>query len=205
MQEQSEVSKQPEACLVWRSLDSLTEQDIASLVYFAERRLERVGLNPQIAQDTVQDALQAVLIGRQATSTGRHPRMVDYADPAAFRSYLGGVINSLVTVERRKRIHSSTHISIGVPESDSEVAPANDLPSPERTESTVNWSDLQDVFFQRLRARAPASLHPFLADWEAGWCWRDQIPVAIPQRRFRRAIKVLAREVLSELDEKLAA
>ena len=56
---------------VWRCLDHLTRLDLAALRIFAEHRLARVGLDPNLGADIVQDALCAVLRGlKQLRSRG---------------------------------------------------------------------------------------------------------------------------------------
>jgi hypothetical protein len=187
-------------------MENLTNEDLVGLAAYAKRRLLRVGMDGCLAEDIAQDALQAILVGLGTPTDGRHPRSIDVASHSAFIDYIGGVINSLVSYERAKRIYQFLHEPIRT-ESDQEedLAPAMELRSSVSVASEVSWNDFQHTFFTRLRPRAALAIQPILIDWQEVWQWSSQIPVPIPQRRLRRDVKRLAKEVLNELGEALAA
>jgi hypothetical protein len=192
---------------VWRCLDHLTRLDLAALRIFAEHRLARVGLDPNLGADIVQDALCAVLRGLNSAKVGRHPRPSDLEDKAAFVNYLRGVINSLVAVERRKDVHKFNHCQLDGQEprlSDDGRYPRKEIEGPVCVENDVDWRDLQNVFFSELRKRACPRLEAIISDWETVWRWSNRIPVPIPKRRLRKDIRLLARDVLDEIGEQLA-
>lgn len=186
-------------------LNLLTQEDLADLADYATRRLKRVGLTALEGEDIAQDALQAILEGLEEAKQGRHPRACDVASKLAFMDYVGGVINSLVTVERRKAVHDVKHYSVTRDPRTDDETPQPELATTESVTGDVAISDLQSAFFARLWPRACPAMTPHLQEWEATWRRSDQIPVPIPQRRLRGKIKVLAREVLSEIGEELAA
>lgn len=187
-------------------MESLTPEDLASLAAYAHRRLQRIGMDGSLAEDIAQDALQAIMVGLYTPIDGRHPRPCDVASHGAFVEYLGGVVNSMVAYERSKRIHQFTHEPLVTdPGHDEHKSHFAELRSDESVVADVCWNDLQDVFFARIRPRAVFPIQPILIDWERVWQWSSQIPVPIPQRRFRRHVKRLAQEVLGELGEALAA
>lgn len=188
-------------------LETISQSDLAGLVAYARRRLLRVGLDPNLAEDITQDAFHAILIGMRTTKAGRHPRAIDVANQGAFIDYLGGVINSLVSYEREKHLYQFDHEPIDIPvlaDEDDGVA-RHEIRSAACVHTEAGWNDLRQVFFARLRPRAFPELQPILADWENEWGWSAQIPVPIAQRRIRRPVRDLAMDVLAELGEALAA
>ena len=188
-------------------LEQLTRSDRASLVAYAQRRLSRVGLDPDLAEDMTQDAFQAILLGLETQVSGRHPRTMDVESRESFIDYLGGVVNSLVAYERGKRRYRFEHEPIGLPkpDEDDDAQLRFEIQSADQVEREAGWNDLQAAFFARLKPRAFQQLQPILADWETEWRGASKIPVPIPQRRFRRTVRRLAKEVLEELGEALAA
>jgi DNA-directed RNA polymerase specialized sigma24 family protein len=186
-------------------LEMISRSSLAGLVAYARRRLLRIGLDPNLAEDITQDAFRAILIGLDTAKAGRHPREIDVQDQGAFVDYLCGVINSLVAYERAKRLYQFDHEPIEARAAwEDEPQPQNELRSAASVESEIGWRDLQDVFFARLRPRVHPRIQHILTDWEWEWRWAAQIPVPIPERRFRRTIRDLAKEVLAELGEALA-
>jgi hypothetical protein len=184
----------------------LTRSNLTGLVAYARRRLLRIGLDPTLSEDIVQDAFRAILIGLESAKAGRHPRGIDVQAQGAFVDYLGGVINSLVAYEREKRRYRFTFEPMELePAWENEGQPHNELRSAVNVEGEVGWRDLQHLFFSKLRPQVPSRVQHILADWEQEWQRSAQIPVPIPQRRFRKIIRHLAQEVLAELGEALAA
>jgi hypothetical protein len=187
-------------------LEMLSRSNLAGLVAYARRRLLRIGLDPNLAEDITQDAFRAILIGLETAKAGRHPREIDVQDQGAFVDYLGGVINSLVAYERAKRLYQFDHEPIEAETTwEDDRCPKNELRSAAGVESEIGWRDLQDVFFARLRSRVHPRIQHIVTDWECEWRWSAQIPIPIPQRRFRKTIRLLAKDVLAELGEALAA
>ncbi|MBP9900305.1 MAG: hypothetical protein KBH45_02510, partial [Verrucomicrobia bacterium] len=86
---------------VLQQLNLLTREDLFDMADYATRRLKRVGLTALEGEDIAQDAIQAILVGLEEAKQGRHPRASDVINKATFKDYAGGVINSLVTVERQ--------------------------------------------------------------------------------------------------------
>ncbi len=191
---------------ILQQLNLLTREDLVDLADYARRRLKRVGLTTLEGEDITQDALQAILVGLEEAKQGRHPRTCDLASKTAFKDYVGGVINSLVTVERRRPVHDTKHYSLTPTGSRTDnEAPQPELATPESVTGDVAISDLQSAFFARLWPRACPAMTPHLQKWEDTWRWSDQIPVPIPQRGLRGKIKVIAQAVLAEIGEELAA
>lgn len=187
-------------------MEELTRPDLEGLVGYAHRRLLRVGLDPNLAEDITQDAFQAILLGLETGTAGRHPRRMDVESKQSFIDYIGGAINSLIAYERGKWRYRFHHQPIGLPKPDEDDAELSfEITSTDRVEHEAGWNDLQAAFFARLKPRAFQQLRPILADWEMEWRWASKIPVPIPQRRFRGTVRRLAKDVLQELGEALAA
>ena len=189
--------KSPEselAALCETRLREFTRADSADLAEFAECRLIVNGISPTNGEDVTQRALQLVLQGLETDQGGRRPRLVDLTDKPAFLNYLRGIISSLVYGMTRKSGFGAQCIWL----EDDDTAEANhDNGASVRN---MELSDLRDQLFPRLRARAPARLHPTINAWEAVFTQTDSIPAPV-RRKHVREVKDLAKKVLTELGE----
>ncbi len=182
------------AVLCETRLREFTKADSADLTEFAECRLVVNGISPTNGEDLTQRAIQLVLQGLEMDKGGRRPRLVDVTDKPAFLNYLRGIISSLVYGMTRKSGFGTRCIRLE--DVDTAEAPHDNGASVR----DVELGDLRDQLFPRLRARAPARLHPTINAWEAVFTQTDRIPAPV-QRRHAREVQDLARKVLTELGE----
>jgi hypothetical protein len=142
-----------------------------------------------------QRALQLVLQGLETDQGGRRPRLVDLANKSAFLNYMRGIISSLVYGMTHK---SGFGAECMLREDDEEMEEfTHDGGAGAKA---VEWNDLRDQLFPRLRARAPQRLLCTINAWESVFTQSDRIP-APEQRRQVREVRDLARKVLSEIGE----
>ena len=108
--------------------------------------------------------------------------------------------------ERGKRRYRFQHEMLDVSNVAEDDAPCRrEIRSPADVQSEAGWNDLQAAFFARLKPRGFKQIQPILVEWEAEWKWCSVIPVPIPQRRFRKDVRQLAKDVMHELGETLTA
>ena len=137
------------------------------------------GLNFEDALDLYQQAVYAIL-------HGRNPNSADLADRDAFLNYIRGAINSVVegwarTFRREGKKNCSLDL---IPEL---VAPVD---------TNVEFSDLKEQLFARLRRRAPARLLPTIDAWEKAPDGR--IP-CVTSRKHVFAVRQMAQRIAVEL------
>lgn len=180
------------ACL--NLMAELSSADLSMLARFARFRLLRVGLNPADGEDMAQDALLAVLRGRDSSSTGRHPRASDLAGRCAFIAYLHSVIGSLVEAERRCREHCFAHSPL-----EELVALDNSHASISACDSSLEFSDLKREFFRYLYRQAPARLQDLVAAWDQQCDDCERIPLLGRHRRWRVELRKVAAQAFRKL------
>ena len=173
-------------------LAELSRTDIANLREFAERRLAAKGLNPAAAEDVTQRALVAILQGLESGRNGRVPRLADIANKATFLNFVRGAISSVMEAMGRKREFRAVHKpwQDGV---DASCDRATLNPS-----QNAEVSDLKDLLFPRLRARAPHRLRRTIDAWESVFAESDRIP-AKGHRRYVGEVRNLAQAIIAEL------
>ncbi|HWQ93099.1 MAG TPA: hypothetical protein VN673_15600 [Clostridia bacterium] len=175
-------------------LREFTAADSADLSEFAECRLIVNGISPTNGEDVSQRALQLVLQGLESDRGGRRPRLVDLTDKSAFLNYLRGIISSLVYGMTRK---SGFGADCTLDEDHEEQA--DFVHDHGAAAKALEWNDLRDQMFPRLRARAAVRLLPTIDAWEKVFTESDRIPAPV-RREHVREVKDLARKVLTELD-----
>ncbi len=179
---------------VWHALNQLTRQDLLGLAKFAQNRLRQAGLVGTSSEDLVQRALHRVIAGATGRG-GRHPRLIDLAESAAFLNYLRGVIRSLVDTQRDLQENQFAHQTWEDDLAGGQTA--------EMTIGTINreleFRDLVAVLHSRLKDRVPTRLHKILRDWKAQQFDSDTIPLGGQHRRFRAELRTFAATVLNEI------
>jgi hypothetical protein len=182
------------ACM--RRLHAITNTELSRLSSYADYRLKRVGVESELGQDLVQDAILAILIGMQGLLNGRHPRTDDVKDDESFRRYLFGVIRSLVAAQALRR---------------KQWAPANcfDDRSPNMPDILISYRTpaesadgaiLARGLFAELRLRIPPRARDMVERWAAEYWWTEEIPLAGRPRKDRRLVRNLSQKILGELN-----
>ncbi len=181
-------------------LNELTQEDLAELRSFAERRCSRLHLSPDRAEEFAQDALASVLTGLESNE-GRHPKAHEVSTKARFIRYLYSVICSIAEADSRRDSASAPH----TPVSGTDVTGPHGsgavlvLRAPEAGTERVEMQDLKQVFFSRLRAVAAPRHHANINQWEEAFEYVSRIPTANRHRKYVREIRKLATVVATEL------
>lgn len=179
-------------------LNTLAPPDFSALRKHAAYRLERVGLDFQIAEDLVQDAMVAVLMGTDRRNKGRHPVRRDLLTKATFMLYLQRVLNSLVEAKFRGREPAGLHTQMFT-EDETGDCHCIQISAPPSLAGDAARQDFFREFFRMLRLRAPKHLGPLVNAWEAEYPTAQRIPLANGWRRHRSELREVARQVLREL------
>jgi len=180
-------------CLQW--LQQLSAVDYTHLTLFAERRLASFGLPSMFAEDLVGKAIASVVFGLYQDGTGRRPRKQDVSANAPFLNYLRGTVASTVEAFARRAEHRYIHTEIYL--SEFQLTPNN--PEPD-----ITLIDLKTELFKQLKLRAPDRLTPTICRWEEVFLYADHVP-RYPSRKHSRAVRLLAAEILLEIEPELVS
>ncbi|MDR3565932.1 MAG: hypothetical protein P4N59_31470 [Negativicutes bacterium] len=174
------------------------------LLAYAARRSSHLGLNVQPA-DLVHDAVLAVLAGLNDQQEGRHPRCEDLRDMPAFMNYLKQVIKSVATHMGRhqRHLHFTCLHPIKVTTDGSGQPSLPELEAPPQSDHNAELRDLRGELFAQLRRRAPARLRRMIKVWKKDFFWTDTIPLRGAHRQYRAELRVLARQILCEIEPAL--
>lgn len=175
-------------------LNEISAQDLTSLTSFAEHRLRRRAERHRplpiyyAGADLVQNALLKVMQGCTSPETGRQPKAEDLRSKAEFLSYLGGVINSLISA-----IHEP-------PLSAPELIDGCACPSPDPAEQ-ANYNNLAAELLNQLQTRTgnmPA-LQEVLQEWQKSIHDGAEVPHLGHYKRAYR-VRQIARQILLNLN-----
>lgn len=175
-------------------LNEISAQDLTSLTSFAENRLRRRAEHRRplptyyAGADLVQTALLKVMQGCASPETGRQPKAEDLRSKAEFLSYLGGVINSLISA-----IHEPPLLAPALME-------ASVCPNPGPAEQ-ADYNNLTSELMKQLRTRTgnmPA-LQEVLQEWQKSIRDGAQVPHLGHYKRAHR-VRQFARHILLNLN-----
>lgn len=180
-------------------LSALCENgDYHQLQRYAAVRLARLSLNPEAAADIVHEAIESVLIGLGGGRDGRHARPKDLQDSPAFVMFMKRTIKSIATsVGRHHRCVPFVPLASGEDPDEKFAGTLASGPGPDRE---VEFSDLAQELFRRLRKRAPRPVWRMAKAWEQEVAWSDAIPLRGTHRQYRAQLRELAREILAEIE-----
>lgn len=174
------------------SLTDETQQEIKTL---ADDRLARLGIWNVTGDDLLHDALLAILSGTQL-GDGRHPRLQDVHDTAAFTSYLKGIVNAFIMTQVVKCRQMLEYASFDDLDGQMETLCT---PMLERPDVSLGFTELQAALFCRLKARCDEELFSVLQQWEQSCGWLDEIPDRHMSWHQRIKLRALAQAVCHEL------
>jgi len=187
--------------LTLQHLNQLTTEDLRHLEKFADRRLGCLPRSRFSAEDAVQKALLAILVGTTGTGSGRRPNAQHVQTKAAFLHYVRSAINSVIEALGRNRELQHSHDSIHGNE-DAEARRAIVLTSASEADADGGMVDLKSELFARLRTIASRELLPVIDEWEKTFFCASQVPCR-RKRDHVRQVRVLAMRILKELAENL--
>ncbi|MGV3756012.1 MAG: hypothetical protein ACO1QS_11570 [Verrucomicrobiota bacterium] len=175
-------------------LHELNTQDLNSLTSFAEHRLRRrAELHCPLpahygGADLVQTALMKVLQGCNSPEIGRQPRIEDVRSKPEFLSYLGGVVNSLISAE-----HEPTSLAPA-------FMAASVCPSPSPAE-LAEYNNLTAELLKQLQVKTSSmpALQEVLQAWEENIRDGGTVPHLGHYKRAYR-VRQLARKILLNLN-----
>ncbi len=179
-------------------LNQLTADDLRHLAEFAERRLGSLPRSQFSAEDAVQKALLAILVGTTKTGSGRRPKALHVQTKAAFLHYVRSAINSVIEGLGRNRELLYIHESIHEKEDSEERRTTVVLTSTVQADSDALMVDLKRELFKRLRKDASRALLPVIAEWEKTFFWASHVPCR-RKRDYVRQVRMLAMRILREL------
>ena len=179
---------------VLRLLDSA---NLVALRNFAERYLAWRGLPRHSGEDLVQQAILALLVGRELRAEGRHPRRSDLADIPTFLAYLRGVIRSQIDAQRARREQAFHHVEWQ--EDLTNLVCAEAQFRLRSADKHLEFRDLSEQLFRRLRTTAPPRLQQLVMMWQQLEPDSSRIPTAGRHRRLRAELRKLSKQTLKEL------
>jgi len=169
-------------------LGELSEADFTGLERFAQWLLD-ARLLVGAAADVTHSAVESLLLG-MATDRGRKPRPVDLTDRPAFLRYMRGVVASKVDAASRRNENVPPVVEL-----------SNDMVVDENTPAkNAELADIKVHLFEQLRERAHWKLLPTIEAWEKVFEGSDRIPAVNGHRQYVIEVRLLAQEIVSELD-----
>jgi len=187
--------------LTAKRLDQLVLSDLRDLATFARTRLRGLPPSAISAEDAVQKTLLHVIRGTQRATPPRRPTSQQVRDKAAFMKYMKSAITNVIAGAERKQAVLPIHeplFSVDATQNEQPLGLVASL-SPE---NSITLQDLKREVFSRLRTYAPPRLLPIINQWERTFFWTNQMPRLGP-RGHRTQVRMLAMQVLKEIDEKL--
>lgn len=185
-------------------LAALSAEQHHELVLFATRRLRRVACNPQrqhylartTAEELVQGAFAAVLLGEEDPQRGRRLKARQRRSPESLVHFLRSLINSHLSTMLRSQ-------EAGVefcPLSDEQADGAN-------TPTGLERLDLRRTLFRALHEDTADSprLTRVVDAWERGFLTDDRIASGEADRSAVHEVRLLAREHLRRLASELVS
>lgn len=174
--------------------------DYRQLQRYAAGRLLQLGLNSEAAADSVHDAVLAVLIGLDGGRNGRHARPHDLQDLPSFCAFLKRTIKSIVTSAGR---HHRCVPIIPIDDGGDEGKIQLGFATSQRPDEDVEFLDLRDELFRRLRKRCPTQARRMAKAWQREFMWSDAIPLRGAHRQYRAQLREVARQILAEIEPTL--
>jgi hypothetical protein len=184
-------------------LEQLTLRDLQSLATFAQRRLQGIPESFISAEDVVQKTLLHVIGGAQESTPRRRPTRHQVQSKATFMKYMTSAIGTVIARAERKRALLPIHEPLPLVNGGSEGEPVSSLEANISPEDSASLQDLKTEIFSRLRRYAPPRLLPTINEWERTFFWTNQMPRQGSRSR-RIQVRMLAMQVLKEIDENLA-
>ena len=166
------------------------------LILFSRRRLAHYGMSNDLeneANDLLQQAICVVLKGIDGKD-GRKPSDEDVESKEAFQNYMRGVINSIVegwarTYHRERRY---SHQSMdAIQEFFADVK-----------HNQIEYQDLKEQLFTRLRRQIPGRLLQTVEAWERAP--DGNIPCVV-SRKHVCAVRKMAQQIARELERQVVA
>ena len=182
-------SMSPDAQLLCQArLGELSESDFTGLERFAQWLLD-ARLLVGVAADVTHSAVESLQLG-MATDRGRKPRPVDLTDRPAFLRYMRGVVASKVDAASRRNENVPPVVEL-----------SNDMVVDENTPAkNAELADIKVHLFEQLRERAHWKLLPTIEAWEKVFEGSDRIPAVNGHRQYVIEVRILAQEIVGELD-----